>query len=71
VLASEGLSAIFRQTFTSIGKIMSEEQNSQEWGQEMDRSEHEHTFNAFISMSKWGSVAVTLILLGLLIFVYN
>ena len=49
---------------------MSEEQNSQEWGQEMDRSEHEHTFNTFISMSKWGSVAVTLIFLGLLIFVY-
>ncbi len=50
---------------------MSEEQNSQEWGQEMDRSEHENTFSAFITMSKWGTVAVTLILLGLLIFVYN
>jgi len=50
---------------------MSEDTNSQEWSQEMDRSEHEQTFSSFITFSKWGSVGVVAILLVLLLFVYN
>lgn len=46
-------------------------EQSQDWGKEMDRSEHEATYETFLEYTKYGSVAVCLILLGLLVFVYN
>ncbi len=41
-----------------------------EWGKEMARSEHEQTYDAFISYGKWATVFVIGILLFLLIFIY-
>lgn len=41
-----------------------------DWGEEMDISEHGNTYNLFLGLIKWGSVAVTAILGFLLFFVY-
>ena len=50
---------------------MSDDQNAQEWGGEMNRPEHENTYEAFLSYTKWTSIVVTGILLFLLFFVYE
>ena len=50
---------------------MSDDTNSQDWGEEMDRPEHETTYESFLAYSKWGSIVVALILVFLLVFVYN
>jgi hypothetical protein len=44
--------------------------NTDDWGEEMDISEHGNTYNLFLGLIKWGSVAVTAILGFLLFFVY-
>lgn len=49
---------------------MGDQSNSEEWGKEMSRTEHESTYAAFLDYTKYGIIAVTAILLGLLIFVY-
>jgi hypothetical protein len=49
---------------------MSKNEQSQDWGQEMDRSEHEETYEAFLNYSKYSLIVITLIMLGLLVFVY-
>lgn len=49
---------------------MATEKDSGAWGKEMDRPEHEATYETFLNYTKYGVVAVTLILLGLLVFVY-
>ncbi len=46
-------------------------EQTQDWGKEMDRGEHETTYDAFLNYTKYGCIAVTFILLGLLLFVYN
>ena len=50
---------------------MNDQNDSHNWGDEMDRDEHETTYDAFLNYSKWGSVAVIAILLFLLVFVYD
>ncbi len=50
---------------------MTDESNNQEWRDEMDRPEHEKTYEAFLNYSKWGSIAVGIILIFLLVFVYD
>ncbi len=40
------------------------------WHQEMDQNAHEITYTHFLQMTKWGVILTTLILLGLLLFVY-
>ena len=50
---------------------MNDQNDNHNWGDEMDRDEHETTYDAFLNYSKWGSVAVIAILLFLLIFVYD
>ncbi len=49
---------------------MVSQKDTSAWSKEMDRSEHEATYEAFLNYTKYGIVAVTLILLGLLVFVY-
>lgn len=44
--------------------------DTDDWGEEMDSSEHGNTYNLFLGLIKWGSVAVTAILGFLLFFVY-
>lgn len=41
------------------------------WGEEMARSEHENTYDTFIALTKWVTIAVIGILALLLIFVYE
>lgn len=50
---------------------MSDENNKQNWNEVMDRPEHEKTYEAFLSYTKWTSVVITAILLFLLVFVYD
>jgi|SaaInl5LU_22_DNA_1037371.scaffolds.fasta_scaffold18911_4 hypothetical protein len=50
---------------------MSKNEQSQDWGQEMDRSEHEETYVSFLNYSKYSLIAITVIMLALLVFVYN
>lgn len=50
---------------------MSDANNSHDWSDEMDRPEHEQTYEAFLAYSKWGTIAVCGILLLLLVFVYD
>ena len=50
---------------------MNDQNDSHNWGDEMDRDEHVTTYDAFLKYSKWGSVAVVAILLFLLVFVYD
>ncbi len=50
---------------------MTDETNKQDWGDEMDRPEHEKTYQAFLDYSKWGMIAVGIILVFLLVFVYD
>jgi hypothetical protein len=50
---------------------MNDQNDSHNWGDDMDRDEHEATYDAFINYSKWGSIAVASILLFLLVFVYQ
>ncbi|GIR10499.1 MAG: hypothetical protein CM15mP21_7610 [Hyphomicrobiales bacterium] len=51
---------------------MNDQNDSHNWGDEMDRDEHETTYDdAFLNYSKWGTVAVIAILLFLLVFVYD
>ena len=50
---------------------MHDQNDSHNWGDEMDRGEHETTYVAFLNYSKWGTVAVIAILLFLLVFVYD
>ncbi|MBT7641485.1 MAG: aa3-type cytochrome c oxidase subunit IV [Rhodobiaceae bacterium] len=50
---------------------MSDDTNSQEWGEEMNRPEHESTYESFLTYSKWGSIGVALILAFLIVFVYD
>ena len=44
--------------------------DTDDWGEEMDSSEHSNTYNLFLGLIKWGSIAVTAVLLFLLFFVY-
>ncbi len=46
-------------------------ENGQERGEEMDRPEHEKTYEVFLDYTKWGIVLVGIILVGLLLFVYD
>ena len=50
---------------------MNDQNDSQNWGDEMDRDEHKATYDAFINYSNWGTVLVIAILLFLLVFVYD
>jgi len=50
---------------------MNDQNDSHNWGDEMDRDEHVTTYDAFLNYSKWGSAAVVAILLFLLVFVYD
>ncbi len=50
---------------------MTDKNESQNWGDEMNRPEHEQTYDAFLAYTKWGSIAVIGILLFLLLFVYG
>ena len=50
---------------------MSDKTENQDWGEEMDRSEHEQTYDDFLAYTKHTIVALTAILLFLLVFVYN
>ena len=50
---------------------MNDQNDSQNWGDEMDRDEHKATYDAFINYSKWGSALVIVVLLFLLVFVYD
>ncbi len=50
---------------------MSDDTNGQDWGEEMNRPEHETTYESFLAYSKWGCIVVALILVFLLVFVYN
>ncbi len=49
---------------------MSENIDNTKWSKEMDKPEHETTYEAFINYSKYGTIIVCAILLGLLVFVY-
>lgn len=49
---------------------MTEQNSNEQWSGEMDKAEHEHTYDAFISYTKWGTIGVVVILLLLLVFVY-
>ena len=44
--------------------------DTDDWGEEMDSSEHSDTYNLFLGLIKWGSIAVSAVLLFLLFFVY-
>ena len=44
--------------------------DTDDWGDEMDSSEHSNTYNLFLGLIKWGSIAVSAVLLFLLFFVY-
>lgn len=50
---------------------MTDETDKQEWRDEMDRPEHEKTYQAFLDYSKWGIIAVGIILIFLLVVVYE
>ncbi|MGI9440385.1 MAG: aa3-type cytochrome c oxidase subunit IV [Parvibaculales bacterium] len=50
---------------------MIDENPNQQWGNEMDRGEHENTYAGFIRYSTWVIVASAISLLLLLIFVYD
>jgi hypothetical protein len=50
---------------------MAHHEEGNTWSKEMDRPEHEATYEAFLNYTKYGIVVCTLILLGLLVFVYN
>lgn len=50
---------------------MSDETNSQDWGDDMNRPEHESTYESFLTYTKWGCIGVALILVFLLVFVYD
>jgi hypothetical protein len=50
---------------------MSDANNGQDWSDEMDRPEHEQTYENFLAYSKWTSIVICGILLFLLVFVYN
>ena len=71
-LARHCSSAIVLIRFLALGnRAMNDRNDSQNWGEEMDRDEHKATYDAFINYSKWGSVLVISILLFLLVFVYD
>ena len=44
--------------------------DTDDWGEEMDSSEHSNTYNLFLGLIKWGSIAILAVLLFLLFFVY-
>lgn len=44
--------------------------DTDDWGEEMDSPEHSNTYNLFLGLIKWGSIAVSAVLLFLLFFVY-
>ena len=44
--------------------------DTDDWGEEMDSSEHSNTYNLFLGLIKWGSLAISAVLLFLLFFVY-
>jgi hypothetical protein len=50
---------------------MTDTNDSQDWGDEMDRPEHEGTYEAFLDFSKWGLIGIAVILIMLLLFVYG
>lgn len=50
---------------------MTDTNDSQEWGDEMDRPEHEKTYEVFLDYTKWVIIIVALILVMLLLFVYG
>jgi hypothetical protein len=71
-LARHRSSAIVPLRFSALrNSPMNDQNDSQNWGDEMDRDEHKATYDAFINYSKWGSVLVIAILLFLLVFVYD
>jgi hypothetical protein len=70
MLAPVLASAIFRP-YSSLETMMSDETNSQDWGDDMNRPEHESTYESFLSYTKWGCIGVALILVFLLVFVYD
>ena len=50
---------------------MNDTNDSQEWGNEMDRPEHDKTYEAFLDYTKWSIMIVAIILVMLLLFVYG
>ena len=65
-------SAIVPDRFSALRiSDMNDQNDSHNWGDEMDRDEHETTYDAFLNYSKWGTIAVIAILLFLLVFVYD
>ena len=50
---------------------MNDTNDSQEWGGEMDRPEHEKTYEVFLDYTKWSIFVIAIILVMLLLFVYG
>tara|TARA_B100000963_G_scaffold289950_1_gene259609 strand:- start:531 stop:683 length:153 start_codon:yes stop_codon:yes gene_type:complete len=50
---------------------MTDTNDSQDWGSEMDRPEHEKTYEVFLDYTKWSIVVIAIILVMLLLFVYG
>lgn len=50
---------------------MTDQSDNQDWRDEMDRPEHEKTYQAFLDYSKWSMIAIAGILLFLLVVVYE
>ena len=50
---------------------MTENSEGQNWSDEMDRPEHEQTYDNFITYTKWTCVAIVAALVFLLVFVYD
>lgn len=47
---------------------MSEDTTQSGWGADMDVEEHARTYKGFLAATKWGTVAVAVILIGMAIF---
>ncbi len=50
---------------------MDDNKNTQSWDENMDRPEHEKTYDSFIAYTKWACISIAAILLFLLVFVYD
>ena len=50
---------------------MTDTNDSQDCGNEMDRPEHEKTYVVFLDFTKWSIVVIAIILVMLLLFVYD
>lgn len=60
-----------RADIQALETNMTDKNESQNWGDEMNRPEHEQTYEAFLSYTKWVSIGIIAILVFLLLFVYD